>query len=285
MDWLDKMNAAMKYLENNLEGDIDYEELARLACCSSYHFQRMFSFITDVTLAEYIRRRRLTLAAMDLQKEGSKVIDISYKYGYDSPTSFSRAFFQMHQVTPRDAKEQGTRLKAYPPISFQISIKGDRAMNYRVEEKDSFRLVGVKETVSNLNGENFKRIPKIWDEVYESGQCDTILKLSNQKPSGVMGVCANFCKDCFDYYIASSSTLEAPKGYDVLDVAKSTWVIFECTGPLPDAMQSVWKRIFTEWFPQSEYEHANGPEIEWYSDGDSSSQDYISEIWIPIIKK
>lgn len=285
MDWLDKMNAAMKYLENNLEGDIDYEELGRLACCSSYHFQRMFSFITDVTLAEYIRRRRLTLAAMDLQKDGNKVIDISYKYGYDSPTSFSRAFYQMHQVTPRDAKELGTRLKAYPPISFQISIKGDRAMNYRVEEKDGFRLVGVKETVSNLNGENFIRIPKIWDEVYESGQCDTILKLSNQKPSGVMGVCANFCTDNFDYYIASSSTLEAPNGYEVLDIAKHTWVIFECKGPLPDAMQSVWKRIFTEWFPQSEYEHDDGPEIEWYSEGDSSSQDYISEIWIPIVKK
>lgn len=120
MDWFERMNGAMSYIEDHLASEIDYEEAARIACCSSYHFQRMFSFITDVTLSEYIRRRRLTLAAFELQKGSGRVIDVALKYGYDSPNSFTRAFQSLHGVTPSLARDEGVQLKAYPRMSFQL---------------------------------------------------------------------------------------------------------------------------------------------------------------------
>lgn len=284
MDWLDRMNNAIEYIENNLTEDIDYAQIAQVAYCSSYHFQRLFSFVADIPLSEYIRRRRLTLAALDLQNSDVKVIDIALKYGYSSPTAFTRAFSSLHGVTPKLARAKGIRLKSFPKITFQISIRGDVEMNYKIEEKNEFRLIGKKETVSNINGEHFKRVPKIWGEIYENGTFDKILKLSNGNPSGILGICANFKKTEFDYFIASSSDEKLPDGMNELIVPANLWVIFECIGAMPDAIQGVWKRIFTEWFPSSGYEHAVGPEIEWYSDADNSKDDYKSEIWIPIVK-
>lgn len=128
MEWVDKMNAALDYIEDNLTENIDFEEVARRACCSSYNFQRMFSFITDTSLAEYIRRRRMSAAALDLQKSDAKVIEVAMKYGYESPISFSRAFSKVHGITPKEAKKSGAALKIYPKISFQISIKGEIPM-------------------------------------------------------------------------------------------------------------------------------------------------------------
>lgn len=285
MDLLDQMNASLNYIEDNLDSEIDIAAAAKLAYCSSYHFQRMFSFVTGVPLAEYIRRRRLTLAAIELQNNSVKVIDAALKYGYDSPTAFTRAFINLHGVSPKAAKEKGTKLKSYPRLSFQISIKGDTEMNYRIEEKQGFRLVGYKETVNSENGINFKRIPEIWTEFMKNGMFEKIFKLSNGNPCGIMGVCANFKEKEFDYYCAVSSDKAAPENMSALEVNPSTWVVFECVGAMPKALQDVWKRIFSEWFPSSGYECTDGPEIEWYSEGDNQKDDYKSEIWIPIVKK
>ena len=141
MDWLDRMNRAMDYMETHLADEISYEEIARKACCSSYHFQRMFPFITGVPLSEYIRRRRLTLAAFDLQTAGCKVIDVALKYGYESPESFTRAFKSLHGISPAAARRVGASLKAYPRMAFQLSIKGDIEMKYRIETRESLRRI------------------------------------------------------------------------------------------------------------------------------------------------
>ena len=158
-------------------------------------------------------------------------------------------------------------------------------MKYKLEEKQAMRFVGKKEAVSNVGGQNFVRIPKIWEEVNHDGTCDRIYALSNQKPAGVLGICANFREADFDYYVAGSSDQPAPEGMDELTVPAGLWVVFECIGPMPDAIQEVWKRIYSEWFPSSGYEHAGNAEIEWYSDGDPGAADYLSEVWIPVIKK
>lgn len=121
MDLLMKMNAALDYIESNLTEDIDFTIVAQKAYCSSYNLQRMFSFI--VPLAEYIRRRRLTQAAIELQNSNAKVIDVALKYGYDSPVSFSRAFANIHGITPNEAKQSGVELKVYPKISFKFQLK------------------------------------------------------------------------------------------------------------------------------------------------------------------
>ncbi len=285
MDWLKRMNEAISYIEESLDQEIDYNQVAKIACCSTFHFGRIFAFASDMTLGEYIRQRRLSMAALDLINTSDKVIDIALKYGYNSPTAFTRAFINMHGITPSAARENGVLLKSFPRITFQMSIKGGKEMNYKIEEKPRMRFIGKKEAVNAMGGQNFLRIPQIWQEVCEDGTYDKIIALSNGNPTGALGICANFRDKEFDYFIASSSDAEVPKGMDELIIPAGLWVVFQCIGPMPKAIQDVWKRVYTEWFPNSGYEHAGGAELEWYSDGDGDAEDYISEIWIPIIKK
>lgn len=285
MDWLEKMNGALDYIEDNLMGNIDVTELAKRACCSSFNFQRMFSFIADVSLADYIRRRRLSMAAMELLTTEEKVVDVAIKYGYESPVSFARAFLAVHGVNPSKVRTPGVKIKSYPRISFKITIKGVEAMNYRIEEFGEFRLVGYKERMSMDNGENFRRIPEFWNGACESGKCEKMMEYNDNKNLCCMGVCANQDEKGFDYYIATGSDKEIPKDMVELIVPANTYVIFECIGKMPEGQQDVWKRIFTEWLPTSNYEIINAPQMEWYSDGDMSLDDYRSEIWIPIRKK
>lgn len=143
MDWLKNWNEALDYLERNLNGEIRLEELGQLAGCSVYHFQRMFSYLAGVPLTEYIRRRRMTLAASDL-RAGERVLDVAQRYGYDSPTAFNRAFQSVHGVAPSLAKQDGVRLKAFPCIRFKFVVKGDTEMEYQVVQKEAFRIVGFR---------------------------------------------------------------------------------------------------------------------------------------------
>lgn len=120
MEWLNHLNEALEYIESNLEGEIEIDQMARLAHCSGFHFQRMFSYVMDIPLAEYIRRRRMTRAAHDLQNTTDKILDIALRYGYDSPTSFNRAFQSIHGIAPSAARTNDVVLKTYPPISFKL---------------------------------------------------------------------------------------------------------------------------------------------------------------------
>lgn len=285
MDWLSKMNEALQYIEENLAGEIKVEEAAKKAVCSSFNFQRMFSYMAEVSLADYIRRRRLTLAAMEFLTTDAKVIDVAIKYGYESPVSFARAFYAMHGMNPSEVKKPGVKIKAYSRISFEITIKGVEAMNYYVKELEPFRLIGYKERLSMVDGKNFERIPKIWDEISDDGRYEKLLSLNDNKALFCLGVCANGTDKEFDYYVATGSERSLLEGMSELMVPAATYVIFECVGKMPQGQQKVWKRIFTEWFPQSGYELTDGPQIEWYSDGDPSSDAYISQIWIPVMKK
>lgn len=285
MDWLEKMNGALNYVEDNLTGEIHLEEAAKRACCSSFNFQRMFSFMADVSLADYIRRRRLSLAAMELLTTEEKVIDIAMKYGYESPVSFARAFCAIHGVNPSEVRTPGVKIKAYPRISFEITIKGVEAMNYCVKELEEFRLVGFKERMSVENGENFKRIPEFWSEVGRQGKFEEMMKFNDRQDLSCMGVCANMEEKAFDYYIATGSGKEVPEDMEEIIIPAGTYAIFECIGRMPEGQQNVWKRIFTEWFPLSGYDMADGPQLEWYSMEDMDSDDYRSEIWIPVHKK
>lgn len=161
MEWLERLNESLKYIEENLDGEIEYEKAAKIACCTVYHFQRMFSYIAGIPLSEYIRNRRLTRAALDLQN-GDKVINVALRYGYESPTAFNRAFQKIHYVSPSVAQKEGTFLKAYPPISFKITIKGVGEMKYSIVKKEEIRIVGVKALLEKNIEENFKTVPKLW---------------------------------------------------------------------------------------------------------------------------
>lgn len=290
MDLLKNMNGALKYMEENLTNDIDFKEVARRAFCSEYHFKRMFSFLAGISLSEYIRRRRLTLAAFELKGSSVKVIDIAVKYGYNSPDSFARAFQNLHGIAPSEARNNGHSLKAYPPMTFQLSIKGGNEMIYRIEEKEAFRIVGIKKRVPiQFNGVN-PEIAAMWKSL-DGETINNLKKLSNVEPMGLLSASINFSegrmeeKGEFDHYIGVATTKECPDNLTQLDVSASTWAVFEAIGPFPDTLQNVWGRIYSEWFPSSNYESIEGPEILWNENKDVTSPTFKSEIWIPILKK
>lgn len=264
MEWLDRLNQSISYIENNLAGVIDYEQAAKIACCSSFHYQRMFSYIAGVSLAEYIRRRRMTLAALELKSSDIKVIDLALKYGYDSPISFSRAFYNIHGVSPSASRDSQANLKAYPRMTFSISIKGDVEMNYRIEKKEAFRVVGAKKHFELDVEENFKQVPQFWGEVFQNGMFFEICKLSNREPLGVLGVSTCMNGKDLDYYIASATDKPVPENMHEYLVPETTWAIFEAIGQMPDAIQDLQRRIITEWLPISGYEYADAPDIEVY---------------------
>lgn len=288
MDWLGQLNSALQYIEDHLDGEIDPNRAAKLACCSTFHFQRMFSYMTGIPLGEYIRRRRMTRAAFDLQTTRDKVIDVALRYGYDSPTAFNRAFQSIHGVAPSAARQEGVGLKAYHPISFKITIRGRTEMNYRIEQKDAFRIVGPKMqgNWTPEKQEGFTQVPQFWTEQAQSGIIPTLCMQMDQEPMGVLGVSVGDWQNAgrFEYYIAVSSSQPAPEGMFAYEVPATTWAIFECKGPTPTAIQSMQQRIMTEWLPNSGYKYADAPDIEQYTPGDQSSEDYVCYIWVPIQK-
>ncbi len=285
MEWIDQLNKAINYMEEHLEDVIDLEKVAEIACCSAFHFQRMFCYIANIPLSEYIRRRKMTRAALDFQSRDTRVIDIAMKYGYDSPTAFTRAFKSVHGISPSEVRTNGAKMKAFPPISFKISIKGDTEMNYRIEKKEAFRIVGVKKRYELNIEENFSEVPMFWQKTSENGIIPEICSLICKEPFGLLGVSSCMNGKNFDYYIAVATDKDTPKGMYEYTVPQSTWAIFESVGPLPDALQNLQGRIITEWLPTSGYEYANAPDIEVYFGGNQQSENYKCEIWLPIIKK
>jgi len=290
MNMLAQLNKSLSYIEENLTDRVDYQEVAKISCCSEYHFTRMFSFLAGITLSEYIRRRRLTLAALELSHSDIKIIDAAMKYGYTSPDSFTRAFQSMHGITPSEARIHGKSLKAFPRMTFQLSIKGGSEMNYRIEDKEDFRIVGIKKRVpivfQGVNPEIASMFEGLTPEII-----DKIKGLSNVQPSGLISASTNFSegrieeKGELDHYIGAATTNEARDGFAQLEVSASTWAVFTAIGPFPSALQEIWGRIYSEWFPSSEYELSEGPEMLWNEQKDVASPQFKSEIWIPIKKK
>jgi AraC family transcriptional regulator len=284
MDWLKRMNNAMDYIESNLAEEISYDKVAQIACCSTYHFQRMFSFITDVPLSEYIRRRRLTLAAFELQTSNIKVIDAAFKYGYKSPEAFSRAFKKVHGIMPISARDIGVVLKDFPKMTFSITIKGDVEMNYRIEERKAFEVFGSYTKVSIDHEKAFKKVPLFFEKCDEDGTTDTINDILGRfHDNHTISALYDFSETDFKYMICNylPKGLSVPSNFTKLSVPSSTWVIFD----VPECkMQSTWKRIWSEWFPTSEFESIKGIQFEMYY-GLAKHNNVFGEIWIPVKKK
>lgn len=280
MDSLGRMNQAMLYIEEHLTQEIDYTEVARIACCSEYHFKRMFSFLAEISLSEYIRRRRLTLAALDLRNANLRVLDVAVKYGYRSADAFARAFYAVHGVLPSEARSEDIPLKAYPKMSFQLSIRGGNEMNYRIVEKEAFQVVGVKYEVAMVN----ELLSPTYEEMVgaiSDTQMTELAALSNYEPHGIIHVSTNYAEDkngnaSFEQYI-SAATTEQSKEFSTLKIPTNLWVIFEVDGDWQQ-IEETWQRIYTEWLPSSSYELAEGPEI-------LASKENTSEIWISIKAK
>ncbi len=284
MEWLTKLGKAINYIEFNLDKDLSYEEAAKIAGCSLYCFQRIFSYIAGISLSEYVRRRKMTQAAFELQRTNSKVIDVALKYGYSSPTSFNRAFQSIHGITPIMAKNAGCTLCAYPSIKFSINIEGGSVMPYCIEEKNEIRIVGIRTPLVEDMEENMKNIPLFWKQAFDQNQIQNVAKLSIGEPSKILGVSVYNNPTDIYYYIATASNATVPDGMAQYIIPKATWVIFKNDGPFKESVQSVFRRFFTEFLPCSGYEYAGLPDIEVYPYAEKQLLRGSSEVWIAIKK-
>lgn len=281
MEWIERLNRAMDYMEEHLTDEIDLAKLGQIACCSSYHFQRMFSYMAGVPLSEYIRRRKMSLAAVDLQGKDMKIIDVAEKYGYQSPTAFNRAFQSVHGIAPSAVKSEGVAVKSFPRIQFKITVKGAEEMKYRIETKEAFRIVGVSVPLDKDIEKNFAVIPSKWQEISMDGTLQKLIGMMDTELKGVLGV--STCNDTepWRYYIAVAST-QAAEGLEEYSVPAATWAVFPGEGT-NGSIQELERRIVTEWLPTSGYEYGNAPDVEVYISPDPQNAKY--EVWIPVVKK
>lgn len=287
MEWLSSMQNSINYMEDNILNEIDYDKIAECAYSSTFHFQGMFRMLTGFTIGEYIRNRRLTLAAQELSFSNVRVTDIAFKYGYETSEAFTKAFQRLHGVTPSAARESGVKLKSFSRLSIQITMKGDKEMNYRIEEKQAFEMFGISTEINDIGDKPYIEIPEYWKKCILDG---TIHRIHNDarisEETQVHATLYNRREGVFSYMICYHvPERDIPDDYERLSVPALTWAIFT-TGVCPDGecdIQSIWKRIWSEWFPTSSYEHAVGPEFEMtYFRGNNT---YEQEVWIPVIKK
>ncbi|MGW1866200.1 AraC family transcriptional regulator [Streptomyces mauvecolor] len=262
---LKRLNQAMDHIEDRLDGDIDVGELARIAMTSEYHFRRLFSALAGMPLSEYVRRRRLTVAGAEVLAGQRTLLDVAVRYGYTSGEAFARAFRAVHGVGPGEARRTGAALRSQPRMSFRLIVEGSTSMRYRVVEKEAFHLVGRKARVPLVHeGVN----PAIAEFVRSIGQetSQRIHHLSDQEPEGIVSACDDLDPSRaegteLDYWHAVLTHTAPPEDLDSLLVPAGTWAVFENTGPFPEALQHLWRDVFTEWFPSNPYQSRPGPEI------------------------
>lgn len=292
MDWIAGIQRAIDYVEDHIMEPIDYEEVAKRAYSSSFHFQRVFSILCGFTLGEYIRCRRLSLAGSELLSSDDKIIDIALKYGYDTPESFSRAFTRFHGIAPSQAKNNSAVLKSFSRLSVKLILNGGNTMDYRIETKKAFKLVMRKKKISCNQELTTAEISEFWQQCSMDGTIPALCKYIPE--DNIFGNCivgASFGKDATDEefpYAIGAMYNGAPveeKDLIVKEIPAHTYVVFPCVGKMPETFQKLYHQIYSEFFPASEYQPCGGTDFEAYPSADVSSSDYRCEIWVAVEKK
>lgn len=290
MDWITGIQRALDYTEAHLTDELDYEEIAKQACYSPFHFQRMFGMLCGFTLGDYIRLRRLTLAALELQQTGAKVIDIAIKYGYDTPESFSRAFSRFHEISPTEAK-RGKTIKSFSRMSVKLILTGGNTMDYRIVAKDAFKVACKKKQVKKLENDTATAdISAFWNECSQDGSVERICKYADlNQLGGLLGICFSGEMDssAFPYAIGApyNGLPLTDTEFELVEIPAHTYAVFVCKGKMPDAFKKTYKQICTEFFPQSNYEYGSGIELEVYPSAKIDDPNYTCEIWIAVKEK
>ncbi|WP_405942752.1 GyrI-like domain-containing protein [Streptomyces sp. NBC_00207] len=282
---LERWNQAMEHIECHLDQRIEVADLARIVVTSEYHFRRLFSALAGVPLSEYIRRRRLTVAGAEVLGGERTLLEVAVRYGYTSGEAFARAFRGMHGVGPGEARRSGASLQSQPRMSFRLIVEGSSSMQYKVVEKDGFRVVGRKARVPLVHeGVN----PAIAAFIRGIGQetLQRIEGLSDQEPEGIVSVTDDLDDSRaegteLDYYHGVVTRAAVPEDMDALSVPAGAWAVFESSGPFPQTLQYLWRDVFTQWFPSNPYQSRPGPEIlrtRVSQDGETAD----AELWIPV---
>lgn len=285
MNWLEDIRRSIRFMEAHLTEDLTVEQIAAEVNLSPFYFQKGFSILCGVTVSEYLRNRRLSLAGRDLQTDRCRVIDAAMNYGYDSPDSFTKAFTRFHGITPVQAKNGEGELKNYLPLKLHLSMKGGFEMECKIVKKPAFTVVGSSKVIKNEAG--FAECPKFWAEHYQKGNGKYIC--------GMYGICLDDQAEAgsFKYMIADDyvPSKELPEEFETAVISENTWAVFPCRGALPQSLQKVNREIFSEWLPgNSDYEIAGMYNIEYYTvpaDYPMGTQDenYYCEIWMPVKAK
>lgn len=275
--WIEGIQNAIEYIEENLTEELNIQDIAEKACVSAFHFQRIFSILCGFTVGEYIRNRRLSIAAEELSKADAKVIDVAIKYGYDSPDSFTRAFTKFHGISPSAAKLKGANLKSFAPVKIKLTLEGGTMLEYKIVEKAQFTVMGKVRCFDIDN--SYDEVPMFWQEHMQSGE--------NKIVCGIYGICMDSDGKKFDYLIADNYLPwnEIPDGYETRVIPAGTWAVFTCRGALPKSLQDVNTKIWSEWLPScKEYKLAGNYNIEMYTPPTENPDDYYCEIWVPVEK-
>ncbi len=291
MDWIQGIQRAIDYVEAHITEEIDFEEAAKQAYSSSFHFQRVFGILCGMPLGDYIRMRRLSLAGEELSKGNAKIIDIALKYGYDTPESFSRAFTRFHGIAPSDAKHSGN-VKIFTPLSVKLTLTGGNKMNYRIEKRDAFQVVCKRKRVSKPQSANATEdITAMWREFGADGTMERLIACLPKDPvmKGLLGICFSSELDSkqFPYGIGVEyDGRQVDSDFEVVTIPANTYAVFTSKGKMPDAFIDTYHRIVTEFFPQSsQYEYAENVEFEVYSSANTDDPNYSCEIWIAVKEK
>ncbi|WP_112466480.1 AraC family transcriptional regulator [Streptomyces triticisoli] len=282
---LERLNQTLGYIERRLDQQVDVAELARIAATSEYHLRRMFSALAGMPLSEYIRRRRLTVAGAEVLAGRESLLEIAVRYGYGSGEAFARAFRAMHGVGPGQARRTGAALVSQPRLTFRLTVEGSSSMRYRVVDRPDFSVVGPKARVPLVHtGPNQAIIDFV--RGIDPQVLERLEKLSDQEPQGIVAVCDDLDPSRaegteLDYYHGVITSAAAPDGTAVLPVPAGTWAVFTTSGPAPQAIQELWRDVFTEWFPSNPYRSRPGPEIlRTRLSPDKTEAD--AELWLPV---
>ncbi len=287
MDFIKGLQRAIDYMEQHITEPADYAGISRQMNVSPFYFQRIFSVVCGLTPGEYIRNRRLALAGSELFRTDSRVIDVALKYGYDTHDGFTRAFTRFHGATPSAVRKGKADVKSFAPLHISIILKGGTGMNYKIIKKEAFRVLEKVETHSIVDEANKNTIPEFWSRAKADGTVDTLIDALADGETDILGICyGNTPTDSktFEYSIAAvcDEDQSAPAGFRIKEIPARTWAVFECVGPMPEAIQQTWHKIITEFFPSSDYEPTYEMDIEVYPDGDMSDADYRSRILVAI---
>ncbi|MEU7067796.1 AraC family transcriptional regulator [Streptomyces sp. NPDC046161] len=282
---LERLNQAMEHIESHLDQDLDVQEMARIAATSEHHLRRMFSALAGMPLSEYVRRRRLTLAGADVLAGRETLLEIAVRYGYGSGEAFARAFRAMHGIGPGEARRTGAALTSQSRMAFRLTIEGSSTMRYRVVDKADFTVVGLKARVPLVHAGPNRAIMDFVRGI-DPQTLERLEKLSDQEPHGVVAVCDGMdpsrAEGTFlDYHHGVITSAAAPEGATVVPVRAGTWAVFTTSGPAPQAIQELWRDVFTEWFPSNPYRTRTGPEIlRIRLSPDKTEAD--AELWLPV---
>ena len=279
MNIIKSFNNTIDYLETVLDDEIDEKKVTQLSGYSYSMFSRLFSILTETTLSDYLRSRRLTEAAIILRDTDEKIIDVAFKFGYESSDSFGTAFKNFHGFTPSEVRN-GKPFKLVSRVQLALSVRGGRSMNITIQKKQAFTVAGVNEQSINSS-----LCPSVWNKLYKKYSHDELASLGSDQS---MGVCHDVENSSTINYMAGYIVNDVDKatsmGLDVLEVEEAEYAVVELVGSVPECIHNGWKYAMEVFFPEHGYIHSEKPDFEYYYEGDMHSKDYKMELWIPITK-